>query len=229
MTMLEEQLDLLHRGTEKIGIPLNSVQIEQFTQFLNILSLFNDTYKLVAASESEIVIKHILDSLAAAPILSTRIASRQWKNPRICDVGSGAGFPGIPLAIVMSDCRFTLLERSAKRCGFLRNACSVCNLSNRIEILEMDLHDVRDTFDVVTFRALHPLADIIRGIDGITRSDSFVAAYKGRYETIVEELDALERQLKNSNRLRWDSTLVTLHVPFLSAPRHLCLLEKRMI
>ncbi|MFA6706973.1 MAG: hypothetical protein WCR91_03655, partial [Sphaerochaetaceae bacterium] len=70
---------------------------------------------------------------------------------------------------------------------------------------------------------------IIRGIDGITRSDSFVAAYKGRYETIVEELDALERQVKNSNRLRWDSTLVTLHVPFLSAPRHLCLLEKRMI
>ena len=107
MTRLEEPVDLLHRGTEKIGIPLNSVQIEQFTQFLNILSLFNDTYKLVAASESEIVIKHILDSLAAAPILSTRIASRQWKNPRICDVGSGAGFPGIPLAIVMSDCRFT--------------------------------------------------------------------------------------------------------------------------
>ena len=174
--------------------------------------------------------KHVLDSVAAVPVFRKLLTEHVWENPHLCDIGSGAGFPGIPLAILLEDIHITLVERSGRRCGFLRNAVALCNLASRVEVLEKDLSEVTGTYQLVTFRAFHPLVDIIRDVGKITTEESVVCAYKGRLESTDDELLELERLSalgSSGSRSGWEATKVSLQVPFLDAPRHLLMLRKR--
>jgi 16S rRNA (guanine527-N7)-methyltransferase len=105
----------------------------------------------------------------------------------VLDVGSGAGFPGIPLAVALPGRRFTLLERSAKKCAFLENCRALLGLAN-VRVLRADLAEARGSWDVVTFRAVAPLD---RFLDALRRSPvawRWVASYKGRRDRIEEEI-----------------------------------------
>lgn len=222
-------MDLFRQGVQSLGLQLDKNQYMQFELFLQQIKLFNPTYKLVKADADELIVKHLLDSLAAVPTFLLKAHELQWEHPIVCDIGSGAGFPGIPLAIALKQFRFELVERSSRRCGFLRIVCAVCNLSDRVEIVEKDLIEINSTFHFVTFRALHPLVDIIRDIGNITTNDSLIVAYKGRLDAIEEELrevNSLTAIGKSGSESGWDIGIVPVTVPFLGAPRHLCLLKK---
>jgi 16S rRNA (guanine527-N7)-methyltransferase len=226
----ERELQLLREGAGLLGLSLCATQEQQFLTYLGEIALFNRVYKLVAAEGEDLVVKHVLDCIAAVPVFRQLLNEHRWVDPRLCDIGSGAGFPGIPLAIMLEDIQITLVERSGRRCGFLRNAVAVCNLASQVEVLEKDLSEVSGTFQLVTFRAFHPLVDIIRDVGKITTDDSVVCAYKGRLESTDEELQELERLSalgSAGSRTGWDATKASLQVPFLDAPRHMLLLKKR--
>ena len=217
-TFSKQDYSLLEKGLDLLEITLNAEQTAQFSAYMAEIALFNRKYRLVGAEGADFVVKHLLDSLAPVSYFNTLLTARP-EPLRICDVGSGAGLPGIPLAIVLNKNPFTLIERSGRRAGFLRNAVAMCNLSERVEIIEKDLSDVQDQFDIITFRAFHPLYDVINSIGNILAEGGYVCAYKGRLEAIEEEL-----RLLGPN---WNSAIVPLSVPFLKASRNLCVLRKR--
>lgn len=223
-----DDLNLLGMGLEQIGLALDDLQRNQFSRYIHEIELFNATYRLVGAQGHEFVVKHLLDSVAAVPVFNRMIANMH-KEIRLCDVGSGAGLPGIPLAIMLPGIPIKLVERSGRRAGFLRNALAICNLHDRVEVIEKDLSEVDDRFDIVTFRAFHPLTDVIRPIGDILADGGFVCAYKGRREAIEEELAAVEllvKQGKGGSGTGWISSIEPLSVPYLEAERALCIMQK---
>ncbi|MDR1277797.1 MAG: class I SAM-dependent methyltransferase, partial [Treponema sp.] len=118
---------------------------------------FNPAYGLVGAKDrQELAVKHILDSLAPLGIM--RRLLRSFPPPHtIADAGSGAGLPGIPLAICLPQTQVILIERMGRRAGFLRNALAVLGLSNvRVEETEMEKAPP-GRCHIVTFRAFRPL------------------------------------------------------------------------
>jgi 16S rRNA (guanine527-N7)-methyltransferase len=135
----------------------------------------------------------------------------------VADVGSGAGFPGIPLAVFMPDSRFTLLEPSAKKSAFLRNAAILADLRN-VEVLETRLEDVSRCFDLVVFRAFSPLSRAsLAALERILDPNGAIVAYKGKLARIEEELVGLDAKNRN---------IVAVPVPFLDEERHLVIVPR---
>lgn len=144
--------EILRDGISLLEIPDSPAVERSLLAYLGELLLWNPRFGFVkAASEEELVVKHVLDSLSA-----WRIVRDEAKGGRVLDVGSGCGFPGIPLAIALPLVSFTLLERSQKRASFLRT-CKVLLGMARVEIVQGDLGSVSAAFNVVTFRAVAPL------------------------------------------------------------------------
>ncbi|MEA1910981.1 MAG: RsmG family class I SAM-dependent methyltransferase, partial [Spirochaetota bacterium] len=111
--------ETLKKGLEQIGIGYTSAQLGLLELYISEIELWNNKYKLVSARGEELIIRHILDSLSAIPEL------KQLTFKTAADVGSGAGLPGIPLAIFLPKVHFSLIERSGRRAGFLRNILSL--------------------------------------------------------------------------------------------------------
>ncbi len=176
-------------------------------------------YKLVGAQNEEIITKHIMDSLIAVKEIEKHIDD----NSLICDVGSGAGLPGIPLAIYFENNKFTLVERMSRRVNFLNNAVLALKINDRVSVVAKDLKDVKSTFDLVTFRAFHPLFDIVDDIDKITHKSSIICAYKAKVESVEAELKIVEETCTS----KWEYENIALDIPFIDAPRMLCLLTKK--
>jgi 16S rRNA (guanine527-N7)-methyltransferase len=155
-----EQETNLHSFIEKcsadIGITLISAQVQMFVAYLKHLQTWNRTFNLTGiTSNDEIVIKHFVDSFAA--LNAVEISS----GSRLLDVGSGAGFPGVPLKIVRPDLRITLVEPLHKRTSFLRFVVGLLKLSDT-EIFEgsfdqfMSSGQATGSYDYITTRALKP-------------------------------------------------------------------------
>lgn len=211
--------NILRECLKTVDIKMKDDQIEQLLKYVSEIELFNKAYKLVGAEGEEIITKHIMDSLVAVKEIEKHID----ENSLICDVGSGAGLPGIPLAIYFENNSFTLIERMGRRVNFLNNALVSLKLHDRVTVKDKDVREVATKFDFVTFRAFHPLFDIIDLIDKITTKDSIVCAYKAKRDSVDAELEIVEEQCKS----KWNSEYVDLEIPFIDAPRMLCLLKKR--
>ena len=113
------KLDILKNGLDEIGIKYSQDQFAKLELYISEVELWNNKYKLVGAIGEQFIIKHVLDSLSAYPEL------KKITFKTAADVGSGAGLPGIPLAIFFPEVHFTLIERSGRRSGFLRNIVSL--------------------------------------------------------------------------------------------------------
>ncbi|MDR3248222.1 MAG: 16S rRNA (guanine(527)-N(7))-methyltransferase RsmG [Treponema sp.] len=157
------------------------------------IELFNPAYGLVGTSDrEELVTKHILDSLAPLGIIGGLLGEHGGDAPQIADVGSGAGLPGIPLAIALPQARFTLIERMGRRTGFLRNTLAILGLDNvTVEEGEME-KAAPGRFDIICFRAFRPLEPaILRGLFRLLAPGGVLAAYKGRREAVEAEMAKL--------------------------------------
>lgn len=199
-------------GVESPIATLGSVRgrassISLFNRYIRELELFNSVFDLVGAEtgseqgRSDLVVRHILDSLAPwKEIASLAAASRACaaRTPavdpaaivaqagsatvsnlrvEIADVGSGAGFPGIPLAVVFPDFHFTLVERMSKRCAFLENCVAMLGLKN-VTVLNAEVEKApAGAFDIVAFRAFRPLdRDMTRALLALTREGGSMEA-----------------------------------------------------
>jgi 16S rRNA (guanine527-N7)-methyltransferase len=200
-------------------------------QYIAEIELFNPAYGLVSVkNRRELVVRHILDSLAALGALPGGDRAR-----RIADVGSGAGLPGIPLAITLPQAHFTLIERTGRRAGFLRTAAAALALPNlAVEETEME-KAAPGRFDLAVFRAFRPLEPpILKGLLRLLAEGGVLAAWKGRRSTLEEELGKLEAAGLLSSRaapaspsatrgLSWE--ILPVKTPFLEEERHLVLIS----
>lgn len=113
----------LEAGLLSLGLPFDGGQVDRLLQFLHLLDKWGSTYNLTAIRDPRAAVDlHLLDSVLVLPHLDGA--------SRILDVGTGAGLPGIPLAILMPDSRFVLLDRSAKKIRFVRQAILELGLAN---------------------------------------------------------------------------------------------------
>ncbi|MDR1898587.1 MAG: 16S rRNA (guanine(527)-N(7))-methyltransferase RsmG [Treponema sp.] len=204
---------------EEVSVLLN--------RYIEEIELFNPAYGLAAVSgRRELVVKHILDSLAPLSVIcrlpgmnGAAPPAQTAARPRIADVGSGAGLPGIPLAIVLSGGDFTLIERTGRRAGFLRNVQAVLGLANVWVEEEEMRRALPGRFDLAAFRAFRPLErDTLKSLFRLLRPGGVLAAYKGRREKIEAEMAAAEPSTGG-----WE--ILPVRVPFLEEERHLALIR----
>ncbi|MGI6432676.1 MAG: 16S rRNA (guanine(527)-N(7))-methyltransferase RsmG [Sphaerochaetaceae bacterium] len=214
---MNSELSLLTQGAKALGFELQEKQLAQFAAYIEEVYLFNNLYSLVGEPREEFVVRHLLDSIAPLPIMMQKAkGALRW-----ADVGSGAGLPGIPLAIMQEEIEIDLIERSGKRAAFLANAVAMCNLSSRVAVINKDLLAVKKRYSVVAFRAFKPLREIIEPIGSIVEPGGIICAYGGLAEPLQKELEAIE-ELGS-----WEGEIVPIEVPFLQAHRHLCLLQAK--
>jgi 16S rRNA (guanine527-N7)-methyltransferase len=206
---------------ENIIAPRRDEIISLLAAYIAGIMTHNPVLSLVGTNDpKELVIRHILDSLAPLGIIS-----RKCNLSRIADVGSGAGLPGIPLAIALPDSEFTLIERKGRRSGFLRNTLTALvnknhRLSN-VSVEEQEMEKVKPhRFTMVTFRAFKPLEPkLLKKLFRICAEGGVLAAYKGRRSKIEAEMAELE---PSSHTIQWE--LIPCPVPMLDEERHLLLI-----
>ena len=219
--MLEEGLHRLNLFDKAAVQNSKGAALALLKKYIEEIELFNEAYGLVKVKDrNELIVKHILDSLAPLGII-IRLLEDRTGTWQIADVGSGGGFPGIPLAIFLPDIEFTLIERMGRRAGFLQNCIAVLGLKNvRVEEIEME-KAAAGFFDVAVFRAFRPLEPaILKGLLRLLKPNGFLAAWKGRLENSREEMTVAE---KFSSTLHWE--IHPLNIPFLEDERHLTVIR----
>lgn len=207
--------NLMTEGISIIDPQLNNeATVGILEKLFDEITLFNPSYKLVAADGEELVVKHILDCLAPYPLIKKLVKP----EAHFADLGSGSGLPGLVLASAFEN-DFSLVERMGRRAGFLRNTITLTGLNNRVEVFEKDLSEVKESFDIVTFRAFRQMKDIAPDLQRITKSGSSVVIYKSSEENIDEDLKYVDSKV-----FTYDT--ISYQVPFLDAQRSLLILGK---
>ncbi len=192
--------ELLKKGLLACGIPeqrLDTVT-DKMNRYIKEIVLFNSAYNLTNTSDyDELVIRHILDSLAAYKELEAIAENRAGENAAeeliFADIGSGGGLPGIPLAAVFPQYQFKLVERMSKRCAFLENCAAILGLKN-VEVINSEAERVApESFDIAVFRAFRPLdSKMTSTLQRIIKKSGYLAAYKAKMENITEEMNAIK-------------------------------------
>ena len=193
--------ELLKNGLLSCGIPSEMLEAvtDKMNRYIKEIILFNSAYNLTNTSNyEELVVRHILDSLAAYKVLNeiaengaNTIAAE--KQLIFADIGSGGGLPGIPLAAVFPQYKFKLVERMSKRCAFLENCAAILGLKN-VEVINSEAERIApESFDIAVFRAFRPLdKKMITTLLRIIKKGGYLAAYKAKLENITEEMTAIK-------------------------------------
>ncbi len=186
--------DFLRENLKKIGCEPSDLQCEQLNNFHKILCEWNEFMNLTGITEyNEVVIKHFVDSLAVNCVYSFK------KTDCVVDIGTGAGFPGIPLKIMYPDTRFTLLDSLNKRIKFLDEVIRINSLDG-IETLHGRAEDYardknyREAFDVCVSRAVANLSTLSEYCLPYVKVGGVFISYKAGQ--LDEELKASERAIK---------------------------------
>lgn len=177
--------------TGLINLTLNPIMEQQLKQYYEILISENKKYNLTTITkENDVYYKHFYDSL-----LITNDINLNDQN--LCDVGSGAGMPGIVLKICFPDLQLTIVESNGKKCQFLQQIVTILKLEN-VNIInqrvEAFAHQYRETFDIVIARALASLNILSELCLALVKIDGLFIAYKGL--KVVEELTLAQNSIK---------------------------------
>jgi 16S rRNA (guanine527-N7)-methyltransferase len=185
----EEQL--LDQGLRELGIEPVETIIHAFGILLEELLLWNSRTNLVGTSDRrEIIVRHILDSLSVYHLLSHRKGT-------ILDIGAGAGFPSLPLAIVSPYRDIAAVEKRRRRAAFLQNVQSRLGLHN-FRVFERDVRELGERFDIVVARAVGPLPVLYTLARRVLKERAVIIAFKGKIEEIDREMKSLEEKMKGS-------------------------------
>lgn len=192
---------ILECGMEELDIAYTETQVDHLMQFLMLLIKWNRVYNLSAIKDpSQMVTLHLLDSLAVLPFLHGK---------RCIDVGTGAGLPGIPLAIMRPDMEFVLLDSNSKKTRFIQQATVELGLlhiqpvQNRVEQYQPE-----HKFDTVTARAFTAMSNLLVLTSPLLKSGGKLLAMKSKENHIAEH-----------NTLQFEG-LHDLQIPGLEAERN---------
>jgi len=189
-------MEILITGVKKMGLPLSRRQLEQFGIYYQELVNWNRRVNLTSVTDFEgVQVKHFLDSLTVMPLLEK---GKGYKSFRVIDIGAGAGFPGLPLKIMLPEVDLVLLEATAKKTVFLQHIVRKLELEG-VEIVTGRAEDVaheaqyREQFDIVLSRAVAPLPVLVElTLPFCALGGSFIAQKKG---AIGAELSSAERAI----------------------------------
>ncbi len=205
-----EARDLFINGLEILGISYNEGQIEAFSRLLSELKKWNRAYNLTGLrTDADIVIKHFLDSLLFHKVLPKAVHT-------VADIGSGAGFPGIPMKIIQPELSVTLVEPSQKKAQFLAHIQRKLRL-DRLRIINARVEDVQgERFDAAVTRALFSVPEFIDKAERLLNVNGVLILNKG--PKVGEEL----RYVTGREIRRQDMIL-----PFQRSVRHLVVIGKK--
>ena len=180
---MEDMGKLLNEEANSIGITLSKEQERTFLTFLNLLYERNKTINIVAHSEEkEIIWRHFIDSIAIPPILHNFFVNN--KHIKLLDIGTGGGFPGVPLKIIYPAIQLSLMEATNKKVDFLRDLVAELCLDN-VSILWGRAEEFgqqeqyREKYDVVVARALAELNTLVELVLPFVKGNGIFVAYKG--------------------------------------------------
>jgi 16S rRNA (guanine527-N7)-methyltransferase len=175
-------LQRLVRDAQTLGVTLGDADARRLCKLVEELARWNRTYNLTAiSSEEEMLTHHLLDSLAIHADLC---------GERIADVGTGAGFPGLPLALIQPTRRFTLIDSNGKKIRFVSHAVRMLGLAN-VEAVQARAEDLspEPPFDTVVARACAPLPELLEKVAHLAGPATRVLAMKGKRPD--QEIEAL--------------------------------------
>ena len=200
--------DLLIEGSQRMDLALSDQVIDQLMTYLDLVEKWNRVYNLTAIREREEMIKlHFLDSLSI-------LKHVQVKN--ILDVGSGAGFPGIVLAITKPELKVTVMDSVNKKTTFMQQVKSELSLMN-VDVVNSRVEDYQPTtlFEAVTSRAFSNLKNMMSLTQHTLQKEGVWLAMKSK--DVKQEVEAFEKN---------QYTLIPLEVPFINAERYLVISKK---
>lgn len=204
-------------AAQELALSLSLSQTQQLAQYAQLLLRWNTTYNITSIDRPEHVLTHhLLDSLAVVPTLERLQVSKP--ETKILDVGSGAGLPGIPLAIVCPEWRFTLIDTVGKKAAFLTQVKVELGLKH-LEVIHGRVETLRaHDYDLIVSRAFASLDDFVHLSRGALKSGGAWVAMKGAYNE--SESTSLREGVSIDE-------VVKLRVPRLAAERHLIVLRAK--
>jgi 16S rRNA (guanine527-N7)-methyltransferase len=200
--------DLLIEGLQRMDLKLSDQVIDQLMTYLNLVEKWNRVYNLTAIRERDEMIKlHFLDSLSIFNHVHVK---------NILDVGSGAGFPGIVLAITKPELKVTVMDSVNKKTTFMQQVKSELALTN-LDVVNSRVEDYQPItlFEAVTSRAFSNLKNMMSLTQHTLKKEGVWLAMKSK--DVKQELEAFEKN---------QYTLIPLEVPFINAERYLVTLKK---
>jgi 16S rRNA (guanine527-N7)-methyltransferase len=201
----------LAEGLPLVGAAPTNEQVAALVRFLRLLDKWNQAFNLTAVRDPlEMVTRHVLDSVSARPYLH---------GISILDVGTGAGLPGIPLALMDPQRQFSLLDSGGKKARFVRHAVGELAIGNASVVHgRVEDYEPADPFDTVLCRAFTSIGGFARRCGHLAANGGRLIAMKGRFPE--EELAGLPSS--------WVATNVAaVTVPGLAGDRHIVVLQRR--
>ncbi len=194
-------------GIEALNLSVDQKQIDSLLKLLLLLQKWNKAFNLTAVTNlQQMVVWHLLDSLVLSPYI---------KGNRILDVGTGAGFPGLPLAITNPDQRFVLLDSTLKKTRFVQQAVLELGIEN-VEVVHQRIENYHpdSQFDTIFARAVSSLAYMVDNVAGLVVKGGKLLMPKGQFPQA--EID----QLSDCNY-----SVIKLDIPGMDAQRHLACID----
>jgi 16S rRNA (guanine527-N7)-methyltransferase len=210
---------VLERAAPALGISLSAAQIEALLAYLDLIGKWTKVYNLTAVRDpAEMLTHHLLDSLVAIAPLERHLRSAGLgQGARLLDVGSGAGLPGVVIAICCPHILVSCVDTVAKKAAFIKQAALALKLAN-LTGLHARVENITSQFDVVCSRAFASLPDFTQWSGGALAEDGVWMAMKGKHP--VEELAALPQAIEAFH-------VEQLQVPGLDAERCIVWMRKK--
>jgi 16S rRNA (guanine527-N7)-methyltransferase len=223
---------LISDGADQLGITLQETVPEQFAVYAAELAAWNRKINLTAIkAPAEIAIKHFIDSIAPLSILP--------RTGMLLDVGTGGGFPGLPLKIASTQLNVTLLDASRKKINFIKHIIRVLRL-HATDALQMRIEHLgrqeafQKRFDIIVSRAFSSLSAFVQQAQPLLASQGIMVAFKGRQvDQELEELKAAKGKpqegapTQEAGLPELDLQVVRYTLPFLETKRALVILKNR--
>lgn len=185
--------ELFIKKVKELNIEIDEKKLEQLNIYMTLLQTENKKYNLTAITkEEDIYLKHFYDSLTITKII-------KLDKQKLCDLGTGAGFPGLVLKIVFPKLDVTLIEATNKKCEFLKLVINELKLE-KIKVIntraEIYAKDNREVFDIVTARAVAPLKHLLEYAIPLVKVKGFFIPLKSNIEKEIENIDNYYEKLE---------------------------------
>lgn len=204
--------DDIRSGLQALQIEADAEQIDQLADYLELLNKWNKAYNLTAiTAPAKMVAYHVLDSLSLLPYIPPQ--------GHCLDVGTGAGLPGIPLAIMLPESRWVLLDSNGKKTRFVQQAIAQCKLK-QVKVVQSRVEDYHadSSFDVIVSRAYSSLGNFMQTVEALWQADTRLITMKTALaDAELAAIDTSQYQLQTLN----------LQIPGIAQKRSLVLVSRR--